>query len=207
MDLLFNDIKNIYNELPIDRFPHILRVTNYAMKIGKHLKLNKDEMRIIILSSFLHDVGYKDQFSKNERGNHHIYSMEKAKKELANSKLNEEEIEKILGVIKTHGDYEGCENIYQKILYDADKLDKTSFTEVIRRALIYYDNSKFNDFEIYEKIKKRIKNDKFHFSFSKKIAEKNKKHLMKAIKIQNKINKESYEAQNVIKNSLKDIFN
>lgn len=207
MDLIYDKVKKIYNELPVDRFPHILRVTNYAIKISKHLGLEKEEIKIIILSSFLHDIGYKNQFENNEKGNHHLYSMEEAKKILADGELNEDEIETILGVIKTHGDFEDCKNKYQKILYDADKLDKTSFTEVIRRSLIYHDKNKLNDDEIFKKIKKRIKNDKFHFSYSKKIAEKNKKYLMEAIKIQNKINNDSKKTDKKIKKSLNKIFN
>ncbi len=204
---MYKEIREIYQNLPVDRYPHILRVTNYAIKIAKKLKFNKKDLKIVIISCFLHDVGYKKQFENKDHSNHHIYSLKLADKKLRKTNLSKEEIKKIKQSIKTHGEYEKCKTKYQKVLYDADKLDKTSFTEVIRRALIYDDKGDYNDVEIFEKIKSRMKNNKFHFKFSKKLAKYNRKDLLKAIEKQNKINEMSKVTEEKIINSLESIFN
>ena len=68
------------------------------------------------------------------------------------------------------------------ILFDADKLDKTTVGEIIRKSIIMHEKFKMNDLEIFERLMKIMNERKFHFDISKKIAEENKKPLFEAFK-------------------------
>jgi HD superfamily phosphohydrolase YqeK len=111
----------------------------------------------------------------------------KSQKELLKSyNVDEKTVEKVLSSILTHSNFEACSTIYQKIIYDADKLDKTTFGEVIRKSVICYEKYHMDEYETFKNLYRRLNERKFHLKVSKSIASKNKKSLLPAYRNYNK---------------------
>jgi len=164
--------KKIYVGLSVNKWPHVKRVLAFTILISEKLKLDKKEREILKISALLHDIGYQKQFKVGGKDVHERYSCEMLDKFLKNT-YSEEEVDKIKGIISTHSCFENCKTLQQKILFDADKLDKTTFGEIIRKSIIFHGKYKMNDLQIFEKFIERFKNQKFHLEESKEIATKN----------------------------------
>lgn len=104
----------------IHGFPHIKRVYNLCLKIGK--KLDAD-IKILKIAALLHDIG-RNKEAEIKR-NHAEISAELANNFLAPFDLIKEEIENIIHCIRAHSFSNEIEpkTLEAKILSDADKLD------------------------------------------------------------------------------------
>jgi HD superfamily phosphodiesterase len=174
--------RKIYESLPVNKYPHVKRVIYFTKVISKKLKLSKKEIKLMEIIALLHDIGYKKQFKLKEKGNHAKYSCEMIKGIIKGTKFNSNEIKFMQDTIKTHSKFNKCKTKFQKILFDADKLDKTTFGEIIRKSMIFHEKYKTDDLEIFKALKQKIEKRKFHFKISNKIAQKNKKLLDKVFK-------------------------
>lgn len=170
--------KLIYESLSVNKWPHVKRVLTFADIISNKLNLSDSEKKIISISAILHDIGYKKLFEIGGEDIHEKYSSEMIE-EFLGDKYSEEMKNEIKKTILTHGSFDQCETLFQKILFDADKLDKTTFGEIIRKTIILHGKYKMNDLEIFEEFKERIESRKFHLDISKKIAKENKSDLLK----------------------------
>ncbi|MFN3528184.1 MAG: HD domain-containing protein [Candidatus Altarchaeaceae archaeon] len=154
---------------------HTLRVASNALLLAKRKRLNSRNKEILFLSAIFHDV------YKMDEGKHTIKGAEFAKKILKSLDYSDDFCNEVYSAIIKHTEsFLKPEKITEKILYDADKLDKIGVFGILRRTLNSEDFSKDK-----EKILKRLKEDtnqKFYLKISKKIAEeriKNEKEILK----------------------------
>jgi len=108
----------------IHGFPHIKRVYDLCLEIGKKLNANIELLKI---ASLLHDIGRIDEKLNKLKRNHAEISAEKAL-DFLNShdfNLSKEDIENIIHCIRAHSFSNDAipNTIEAKILSDADKLD------------------------------------------------------------------------------------
>lgn len=169
-------VREIYENLSVNKWPHVKRVFAFTCIILDKLNLNEKDKELVKISALLHDIGYKKQFEVGGDDVHEKYSCEMVDDILGGS-YKKDDIEKIKETILTHGCFDDCNTLFQKILFDADKLDKTTFGEVIRKSIILHGKYKMNDLEIFKEFVGRVGSRKFHLDESKKIAEDNKKML------------------------------
>lgn len=108
----------------IHGFPHVKRVYQTCLRIGKDLGAN---MVILKISALLHDIGRIKENNDPLKRNHAELSKEIAEQFLRSSELNltETDINAILHCISTHSfsNNNSPLTIEAKILSDADKLD------------------------------------------------------------------------------------
>jgi len=180
--MIKNKAKKIYEGMSVNKYPHVKRVVGYVFKIAEAEGLNEREIELIKFAALLHDVGYKKVFEEGLEDKHELYSSEECENILKGEDLTEKEMSLIKETISTHGVFENCKTQFQKILFDADKLDKTNVGEIIRKSIIMHEKFKMNDLEIFERLMTRMNERKFHFEISKKIAEENKKPLFESFK-------------------------
>lgn len=173
-------VKTIYENLSVNKWGHVKRVLAFATKLSEELELKDSEKRIIQTAALLHDIGYKKQFEIGGEDIHEKHSSEMVEEILSEEKFSEEKINTIREIISTHGIFEDCKTKYQKILFDADKLEKTTIGEVIRKSIIMHEKFKMNDEQIFLRLMEKMNERKFHFEVSKKIAEENKQNLFVA---------------------------
>jgi len=106
----------------IHGFPHVKRVYNLCLKIGK--KLDAD-IKILKIAALLHDIGRNKEAENTLKRNHAEISAELANNFLAPFDLIKKEIENIIHCIRAHSFSNEIEpkTLEAKILSDADKLD------------------------------------------------------------------------------------
>ena len=129
-------VKQIYENLSVNKWGHVKRVLAFATKLSEELNLNVHEKKLIQISALIHDIGYKKQFEVKGEDMHEKYSVEMLDEILCGEYLEKEEIDIVKETISTHGIFENCQTKFQKILFDADKLEKTTIGEVIRKSII-----------------------------------------------------------------------
>ncbi len=178
--MIKNRVKKIYESLSVNKWGHVKRVLAFATKISEALELNEREKKIIQISALVHDIGYKKQFEIGGEDVHEKYSVEMVNEILTDSDLTEEEINLIKETIATHGVFEDCQTKFQKIIFDADKLEKTTLGEVIRKSIIMHGKFNMNDEQIFLRLMEKMKERKFHFNISTEIANKNREKIFVA---------------------------
>ncbi len=170
----------------MNKWGHVKRVLVFATILARKLKLSDKELKIIQIAALLHDIGYKKQFERKakfklkRKDRHEKHSADMADRIMNESGFDNEEVKLVKEIILTHGDFKKCKTKLQKILFDADKLDKTTVGEVIRKSIIMHEKFKMNDEEIFLRLIKRMNEIEFHFKESRKIAEENKKKVFSA---------------------------
>ena len=173
-------VKQIYEDLSVNKWGHVKRVLAFTTKLSETLNLNKSEKRILQTCALLHDIGYKKQFEIEGEDMHEKYSVEMTEEILSGENFSEEETKIIKETISTHGVFEDCKTKFQKLLYDADKLEKTTMGEVIRKSIIMHEKFKMNDEQIFLRLIEKMNKRKFHFRESEKIAKENKERMFEA---------------------------
>lgn len=106
--------------LPEFKVEHVLRVLKYCMRLAVRRKVDLD---VIALSAILHDLAV---YTSRER--HAIEGSKIAKKYLNEKKYPKEFVEKVVRAIAVHSGplaFE-AETVEEKILQDADTIDKVS---------------------------------------------------------------------------------
>ena len=167
-------VKQIYENLSVNKWGHVKRVLAFATKLSEELNLEEKDKKLLQICALLHDVGYKKQFEIGGEDMHEKYSVEMVEEILSGENFSEEEIKIIKKTISTHGVFADCKTKLQKILFDADKLEKTTMGEVIRKSIIMHEKFKMNDEQIFLRLMKKMNERKFHFRESEKIAKENK---------------------------------
>lgn len=116
-------LKNSENN-DIHGFPHVARVYDLCLQIGKKLGAN---LFLLKIAAYLHDVGrIRIEKTKDDK-NHAEYSAEIAQNLLKSYEYNipQEDLKNIIHIIKAHSFSNNVvpETLEAKILSDADKLD------------------------------------------------------------------------------------
>lgn len=108
----------------IHGFPHVERVHDFCILLGKHLNAN---LKILDIASFLHDTGRIKEREFNGDKNHAELSAEMSRQFLSNfsEDISNAELEEIIHCIRSHSFSNGVmpESLEAKILSDADKID------------------------------------------------------------------------------------
>ena len=175
--------ENIIQEVKIDsekihinrKKEHTYRVVDNAIRIGKSLNLDENNLKLVYLSALFHDIGRFKQFKDYHTFQDEI-SIDHAQlsvDELTNSNIlddltyNEKNL--VLKSILIHNkidipkDYTKEEYLISSILRDADKLDMYyNMTKIIpfieeNQQNIYYSN-KSNELKVSENIYNKILN-------------------------------------------------
>jgi len=158
----------------IHGYPHVLRVYNLCIKMGKKLNAN---LKILEIAALLHDIGRKKEKEDVFKRNHAEISAEIALKFLKNSNLNltKQEINAIIHCIKSHSFSSGvpAESLEAKILSDADKIDALGAIGLYRTiGFTVLNNGGIND--VINHLENKILNlrEKLYLKYSKKVAKK-----------------------------------
>jgi len=124
---MYNIIKKYVKEHSetddIHGFPHVQRVHDLCVKIGKELNAN---LKILRIAAYLHDIGRTHERIGPERRNHAEISATIAKKYLLSLiYIDQDELNQIVHCIQTHSYSNRMKPITleAKILSDVDKLD------------------------------------------------------------------------------------
>lgn len=102
--------ENIYHNIN-----HTVEVVNVAKKIGKASDLNDEDLEIVLLSSWLHDVGYTESSDKHEE-----ISVRIAQSFLSAKKYPDEKIAKVTSAIMATKIPQNPKNKIDEVICDAD---------------------------------------------------------------------------------------
>ena len=141
-------------ELPSDlkyhNFKHTLNVIKGVRKIGLHAGLSADELEMLIIAAWFHDVGFRETYDGHEDA-----SKVLAKKFLEEQGAEEEKTERILTCIDTTKRTSAPQNLMEEVIRDADliHLSKGSYLKklsALRKEWEIYFNKVYTDIEWYQ---------------------------------------------------------
>ncbi len=121
---LLEKTRNYVEQLLSDKLPehfvyhniqHTYDVVSAAVEIAQKTHLRKEQMEIVIMAAYLHDVGYI-----NQADNHEQQSIELSKRFLKNQKVDEHYIDEVIGCIEATKMPQNPKNLLQEVLCDAD---------------------------------------------------------------------------------------
>ncbi len=154
----------------IHGFPHVERVYDLSLKIGK--KFDAD-IKILKIAALLHDVGRNKEGVKAFKRNHAEISAELANNFLATFDLPKEDIENIIHCIRAHSFSNEIKpkTLEAKILSDADKLDALGAIGLYR-TIGFTVKSRGGVDQVIEHLENKIMKlrNKMYLDVSKKIA-------------------------------------
>ena len=156
----------------IHGFPHVERVYNLCLKIGK--KLDAD-IKILKIAALLHDIGRKKEKEDEFKRNHAEISAELAVNFLTSVDIDlpEEHVEKIIHCIRAHSFSNKLKpkTLEAKILSDADKLDALGAIGLYR-TIGFTVKSKGGVDQVIEHLENKIMKlrNQMYLDVSKKIA-------------------------------------
>ncbi len=96
---------------------HTWNVVSAAKEIGKHSELNEEDLEVVELAAWFHDLGYKSSVS-----DHEAHSAELAQDFLKKRKLDDHKIVKVMGCIMATKMPQSPKNLIEQVVCDADLL-------------------------------------------------------------------------------------
>ena len=166
---------------------HTANVVKLAEKIGAGSGLSENEMEIVIISAWFHDIGYIHTSKKHEEESACI-----AEKFLNENKYPPEKIEKVKSCIISTKITLTPQNKLQEVLCDADlrHLAKKNFFEQSKLLKLEFEKTKgeyYDEQEWFEETLKFIKEHEFYTKYAKEKY--NDKKQENIIKLENYLNK------------------
>lgn len=161
-------------------FPHIKRVYDLCLKIGKKLDAN---IKVLKIATLLHDIGRKKEENGTLKKKHAEISAKLTLKFLTskNFNLSKEEIENIIHCIKAHSFSNEItpKTLEAQILSDADKLDALGAIGLYRTIGFTVKNKGGVD-QVIEHLEKKIMKlkDQMYLEISKEIAKEREKIIL-----------------------------
>jgi putative nucleotidyltransferase with HDIG domain len=175
-------IREIYKSLPIAKDKHLCSVLKWAKKLSAEINLSHRDRLLVEYAVLLHDIGYKKIFDKE--GNkimedkHELYSYEMADEYLEDTDLTNNEKILVKNAVLHHSEKDKCKTIYSKILWDSDKIDKSSFDGVLRKVIVFKSGYGIKtQEEIKEKIIRKLNGLKFFFDSTIKQHKRNMEYI------------------------------
>lgn len=182
------------------KLEHILRVLYWVIKLQK---IEGGDIHVLIPAVFLHDVGQAWDKSEGQKM-HAMISADKARGILSKFEYSQKEIDKICETIELHSSRFASPKkmtLEGKIIYDADKIDASDVTVLVRASK---NNNKQTNKWISELILKWIKKWQIKSNGEIFYTKEGKKIGLKKIKITEKLCKKILkEEEKIQKNLLK----
>ena len=194
-DILENKIDK---EFTYHTLPHTLQVVEAAETIGKHTGLSEDEIEILLIASWLHDLGYLKKYIGHEQE-----SMAMAREFLTEQKADEALIARVEGMIEATILEQKPRNTLEEVIKDADLSNLATPEALENSQMIRYEWKVFCDRSFSDK-----EWDEFNYNFYREyeyytpygkdildpLKQSNIKKLKKAIKKQKKKETETEKA-------------
>jgi len=164
---------------------HTKEVVDTAKVIGEKSGISSDQMEMLLLAAWFHDVGIIEQYNEHEEK-----SAELCREFLIKNSYPEDKIEKIVHIIRSTRIPQKPANFLEEIMCDADLsyTGKKGFTSHSRLLRVEWENmfsQKFSDFEwLRTNIDFLLKN-KFHTKSAKSFYDEQRKQNL--TKLQNKL--------------------
>ena len=158
-------VKEKHARLDEHDYAHVLQVTEFAIEIANNIEEEVDPI-VLICGALLHDIGRT--MSDDMHG---LIGGAMAEELLRSLGLSGEEIDRITKVIVRHTvtSHVTPESVEEKIVYDADGLDRLGAMGLIRGFIGKKEKSMMDILERY--MSKRVKDyDKLFFPVSQKIG-------------------------------------
>ncbi len=160
--------KHFPDDISYHNLSHISEVVHAAEEIGKAIGLNDEELEIVLIAAWFHDIGYY----KGQEG-HEKRSVEIAGKFLSKNKYPKKKIDLVSSCIMATKVPQNPVNNLDEILCDADlyHLGSSKFIEK-SRELWDETKAKDNDLEYYEWLKSSrdfLNAHHYHTTYARKL--------------------------------------
>lgn len=159
---------------PYHNLAHTQEVVANVTIVSKDLYFSKEEIEMVQIAAWLHDIGYSRGYRNHEEASKQI-----ANQFLNKENLGQEKINLICAMIEATKTPQRSKNIYEKVLCDADLFHIGSSDFFYRKLLLreeweQYHNVILSNKEWYELNLEFLKNHQFKTEFGKSILEKGK---------------------------------
>ncbi len=146
---------------------HTKSVVKAAVKIGESVKLSEEEMEILLVAAWFHDIGYSESFDDHEE-----YSVKTAKEYLSGVNYPEDKIELISSAIMATRLPQAPKNKIEEVLCDADlhhlgSPDFFEIDELFRVEMERRFSKTFTDYEWLEKTIDFVTGQKFFTRYTR----------------------------------------
>ncbi len=191
-------------ELPSDmkyhNFKHTQNVIKGVRKIGLHAGLSADELEILIIAAWFHDVGFRETYVGHEDA-----SKEIAKKFLEEQEVDEKKTTSILACIDTTKRTSEPQNLMEEVIRDADliHLSKGSYFKklsALRSEWEVYFNRVYTDMEWNEDSIAFLRGHSYFTTYGQEVLEVNKQKNLQ--KLQSMLKGLSREQDNKLMNNM-----
>ncbi|GAB4294647.1 MAG: hypothetical protein Kow0098_16340 [Ignavibacteriaceae bacterium] len=151
-DFVINEFgKNSPAENIYHNYTHTAEVVESAKKIGEFYNIPDEDMEVLILAAWFHDLGYVQTSNGHEK-----ISAEYARDFLQRNNYPEEKLKRVVGCIKATKLPQSPENLLEEIVCDADLLHvgKEGFEEksdLLRAETEHREKKKYTDVEWLKK--------------------------------------------------------
>lgn len=175
-------VNNVYHSID-----HTREVVDAAKNIGSASNLTDEELEIVILSAWFHDLGYLDKIDGHEE-----VSARYAEEFLAEENYNAENIKKIKSCIMATKLPQSPKNILEEVLCDADlsHLGKFTFTKrnnLFREEFEFHFGRELSEYEWLKKTTDFLSHHKFFTEYANNHLEPQKQKNLN--KLQKKLKK------------------
>lgn len=159
--------KAVWKSFPYHNLAHTESVVALCTEIAEAMELDDDQIEILIIAAWFHDLGYSDSYAHHEEA-----SKEMAEAYLNNHGCKKGAIQTILDVIEsTRVDYARHKSTLEQIMFDADRSSIGHpnffiFGNLLRKEWEEHDFALFSD-EGWNALQVRyLENTQFKTSFS-----------------------------------------
>lgn len=180
------------DSLRFHRIEHTAQVVRAAQEIGEASNLSEEEMHLVILAAWMHDLGYVRSYQ-----NHEDASKEIAREFLAPYKLSEAQLSVIMELIDVTRPERKPNSLIEAVIKDADMhnlgtADGLTYTALLREEWAGTINREYDDVSWYQLNLAFYRNQPYYTEYAHKKYEPGKtdnvlkleKKLMKARKLQ-----------------------
>ncbi|MEO1050305.1 MAG: Pycsar system effector family protein [Bacteroidota bacterium] len=161
---------------------HTESVAAAAEEIGQASDLNDEELEIVIVSAWFHDVGYR-----HDRNDHEEESVRIAKQQLSDWGMAEDKVDRVAATIEATRMPQSPKDALGEVLCDADLYhlstsDFEKYGESLRQEFCDVRGEKYTDEEWLEENRKFFKEHQYFTNYGQTILEPRKKKNIKKIK-------------------------
>jgi predicted metal-dependent HD superfamily phosphohydrolase len=168
---------------------HTQTVVAAAEEIGRKTNLSNDDLETVVISAWLHDVGYLKGAQKHE-----LVSAQKAVDLLTSWGASPQKIEKVKKTIEATQMPQRPNNVLEQVLCDADLIhlsndDIEECSDLLRREMAEIGNLKFESDKDWTKFNLQfLKAHKYFTPYGQQVLEEGKKKNLKKLKKMSKNN-------------------